>query len=483
MPPPPPPLRQADRTLINGRASSIPLLHQSLADAADAYIHLRQRSVCTNETKLLFARIDTHGFGNDVNLLVRALATAMIQERQLILLPPTMAERRDTPWLHRMGLDAERPWHWTAGAGLPLGSLVVESACHKAFRTDKSGLLQILAEANESDPTVTLYRRGYLALNQRSRTWKPIWRVGLHAGVIPTPFRAQGLLWWFQALTNYLIRVRAPLSFAISSHPVMRDFLRHDGPAEIGCTPMRLEVELGQSMSIGSKKGRGAPPVLGGQLTSSAISNPCFRPPPETAEGFGRLWCHKRWCDYIGPGWRPPVWFDVGLHLRLGDVCGKHAPHRGQHARRCSDRPTQEAFELMRAHGLRGRVFMASDSQEAVMAARAIGPSFGFNVTSISFDRSHIEGVENNQTVGTEGVRRSRARDYSVLTSTLMDVLLLSRSTVIVGSMMSNFPRAALQMRLQAPLLGNERYLSLDARTWCTRTSCRMNYSDLFGTV
>lgn len=117
------------------------------------------------------------------------------------------------------------------------------------------------------------------------------------------------------------------------------------------------------------------------------------------------------------------------------------------------------------------------------MAARAIGPSFGFNVTSISFDRSHIEGVENNQTVGTEGVRRSRARDYSVLTSTLMDVLLLSRSTVIVGSMMSNFPRAALQMRLQAPLLGNERYLSLDARTWCTRTSCRMNYSDLFGTV
>ena len=64
-----------------------------------------------------------------------------------------------------------------------------------------------------------------------------------------------------------------------------------------------------------------------------------------------------------------------------------------------------------------------------------------------------------------------------------MDVMLLSRSSVLVGSMMSNFPRMALQMRLQAPIAGEHRYLALDGRTWCTRTSCRMNYSDHFGTV
>jgi hypothetical protein len=179
------------------------------------------------------------------------------------------------------------------------------------------------------------------------------------------------------------------------------------------------------------------------------------------------------------------VWFDVGLHLRLGDVCGQHAAERGKKARKCSDRPTQEAFELMRAHGLRGRVFMASDSHDAVKTALLVGPGYGFNVTSLAFDRGNIGGFDQtkNKTMGTEKRQRSRARDMSVLVETMMDVLLLSRSTVVVGSMMSNFPRMALQMRQQCPMGGEERYLAIDARTWCTRTSCRMNYSDMFGTV
>ena len=42
-------------------------------------------------------------------------------------------------------------------------------------------------------------------------------------------------------------------------------------------------------------------------------------------------------------------------------------------------------------------------------------------------------------------------------------------SLVFVGSMMSNFPRMALQMRVQTPLEGQHRYLALDGRTWCTR--------------
>ena len=476
--PPPPPLIK-DRSLINGRPSTIPLLHQSIADAAEAYIHLRQTYTCTNETKLLFARFDTHGIGNDINLAVRALATAMIQERQVIFLPPTQQERKETQWLQDMQLDAERPWHWLAGAGMPLSSLIVESACQKAFAADGRGLLRLLADANETDPTSKLVKMGLTGMAKRSRCWKPIWRVGLHSGVIPAPFRSQGLLWWFQALTNYLIRIRAPLSFAIDRHPAMRAFLRPGGPAELGCPPMANVNKTGPARRTVAKT------VLAGQIAPAAIRDPCHRAPPETGDAFGRLWCKKRWCDYIGPGWHPPVWFDVGLHLRLGDVCGRHAPTRGKKARRCSDQPTQEAFELMRAHGLRGRVFMASDSHEAVETAVALGPSYGFNVSSLSFNRANIEGVdlEHNRSVGTEGVRRTRTRDMSVLVETLMDVLLLSRSTVLVGSMMSNFPRMALQLRQQAPLHHQERYLALDGRTWCTRTSCRMNYSDMFGTV
>ena len=214
--------------------------------------------------------------------------------------------------------------------------------------------------------------------------------------------------------------------------------------------------------------------------TASADVDACARTPPTVAAPFGRLWCRKRWCDYIGPCWYPPVWFDVGLQLRLGDVCGKHAAVRGQKARKCSSQPTKDAFELMRAHGLSGRLFIASDSREAIDAALFLGPSYGFEVTHLAFDRKHIG---DNGTTGTELGKRTRARDLAVLVASLMDVLLLSRSSVLVGSMMSNFPRMALQMRVQAPLERQRRYLALDGRTWCTRTSCRMNYSDVFGTV
>ena len=447
-----------DRTLINGKPSTMSLLHQSLVDAADAYIRSVQRAPCTNETKVLFAHMDFHGIGNDINMAVRAFQVAMIMERQLVFLPPSVRDRSDASnkWMRSLRLDAEQPWHWLAGAGLPLSSLLVPSSCQKHLGLTGQNILQLVSDGSESDPAITLTRIGRADLAQRSRLWKPIWRVGLHAGAIPAPFRQQGLLWWFQVLTNYLVRVRAPLSTIIEHHPAMRALLQKDGRAM-------------QSCLHGQSKPSGCPP------------------PSTTSLAIGRGWCRKRWCDYIGPGWLPPVWFDIGLHLRIGDACGKYAQLKGQRARKCSDRPTEDAFELMRAHDLRGTVFMASDSQEAVARAHELGSRFGFTVISLSYNRGNIEGTAaldaNNHSLGTELARRSLKRDRSVLVETLMDMLLLSRTSVLVGSMMSNFPRTALQMRVQAPIHGEQRYIALDGRTWCTRTSCRMNYSDLFGTV
>ena len=427
-----------DRRLIDGIPATLPRLHQTVADAAEAYISLQQRSPCGNETKLLFARMDWHGIGNDVNLAVRALATAVVQQRQIVFLPPAAQDRNANPWINWLGLSATEPWHWMAGAGLPFGSLFVDSACQKALLSNKR-MIHLLSDANETDPATTLFRAGDFELAKRSRLWKPIWRVGLNAGMIPLPFRSHGLLWWFQVLTNYLVRAREPLSGHLDRHPAMRAFLHAHGAAASGS-----------------------------------------RAPAEVSEPFGRQRCGKRWCDYIGPGWQPPVWFDVGLQLRLGDVCGKHAAIRGQKSRKCSAQPAQDAFELMRAHGLTGRLFIASDSREALEKAVKLGPSYGFEVAHLSFNRARVEG---NGSLGTELARRSRSRDLAVLVESLMDVLLLSRSSVLVGSMMSNFPRMALQMRVQAPVGGQHRYLALDGRTWCTRTSCRMNYSDVYGTV
>ena len=439
-------MAEPDRTLINGRAATFSSLHQSLVDAAEAYIDLRQRAPCLPGTKLLFARMDTHGIGNDINLAVRALSVAMIQERQLILLPPSSSDVRQATWRGNVALSANEPWHWLAGAQLPFSSLIIESSCQKEL--SNRNVLRAIASENGTDTTAILRQIGLHSLANVSRYWRPIWRVGLDAGVIPLPFRSQGMLWWFQVLTNYLIRIRSPLSPLIDRHPAMLAFLRRHSPRANGPSL------------------RAAAPARHGP-TGLVMS---MR--EDVGASFGRSWCRKRWCDHLGPGWHPAVWFDVSLHIRLGDVCGKNAPVKGQRARKCTAQPTEDALSLMQSHGLRGSLFMASDSRDAVDLAHVIGPRYGFNVSSLSLDRGVVEGAN---ALGTEKQRRTPDRDRSVIVESLMDAMLLSRSDVLVGSMMSNFPRLALQMRVQTPRRGQLRYVALDDRTWCTRTSCRLN--------
>ena len=128
----PPPTQDPNRRIINGQHSTVERLHQALADSAQEYLLMQQRAPCSltgNDTKILFARTDWHGLGNDINLMVRALQVAVIQQRQLVFLPPTVAERNQFPWLKKLSipLSAENPWHWLAGAHLPFTSLIVDS--------------------------------------------------------------------------------------------------------------------------------------------------------------------------------------------------------------------------------------------------------------------------------------------------------------------------------------------------------------------
>ena len=216
-------------------------------------------------------------------------------------------------------------------------------------------------------------------------------------------------------------------------------------------------------------------------------ASPTYSRHTDIATRFGRAKCGRGWCDDVGIGWYPPVWFDAGLHIRMGDVCGKNAHKRGQKVRKCSQRPLEDALEMMKSFGLRGSVFLASDSADTLSQAAAIGHQYGFNVSYLAFDRDNEDhnalcsGTTADAT-GLELCRRSRSRDRTLLVEALLDALMLSRSSVLVGSMMSNFPRLALQLRVQVPT-NSLRYLALDGREWCTRSSCRMNYTQRFGTA
>ena len=64
--------------IIDGIHSSPALLHQSLVDAAGAYLDRLHLAPCTDETPILFYRMDFHGIGNDLTRATAALAAAVV---------------------------------------------------------------------------------------------------------------------------------------------------------------------------------------------------------------------------------------------------------------------------------------------------------------------------------------------------------------------------------------------------------------------
>ena len=97
-------------SIIDGAHSSPTLLHQSLVDAAAAYLDKAHLAPCTDATAILFYRMDFHGIGNDITRATAALAAAVMKGRQLVLLPPLRHLHTELPSLRHTSW--QRPWHW-----------------------------------------------------------------------------------------------------------------------------------------------------------------------------------------------------------------------------------------------------------------------------------------------------------------------------------------------------------------------------------
>ena len=65
---------------IDGQPSSLWSMHATLVAAATAFLGDSHRSTCSERTRLLFARMDCHGVGEDLNQVVRAFAIAVSQD-------------------------------------------------------------------------------------------------------------------------------------------------------------------------------------------------------------------------------------------------------------------------------------------------------------------------------------------------------------------------------------------------------------------
>lgn len=231
---------------------------------------------------------------------------------------------------------------------------------------------------------------------------------------MPMRFRPNGVLWWYQVLTTFFVRVRGPLAHRLETHEAMRPFLGPTAPV---------------SMRFPTRKGSPA------------------------------------------GSWLPSASFDYAMHIRMGDACGAKADH--EHVlRKCVTSLPETLAKLNLTGG--ASLYVASDSQKAIEDVVAAAPSL--TVHWLKIDRAKYNtsrGVE-------ESLDR---RDSSALEEALMELLLISRSRTILGSMTGNMPRLAVQLRVMPP--GTDPpYISLDNNDWCTCTSCKPYFVQNFdGTI
>ena len=413
---------------VDGHPPSITGLHSALVGAATAHLSDIHRAKCTVATPLLFARMDCHGVGEDLNQAVRMFAVAVSQRRQVIFLPPSPEERHNPA---NCGLpqsiepSAEQPWHWLVGQQIPLSSILQPSACHVELLQRMPKIMHAISQSSSRNLSQTLVKMGAHALAEVSRESASLWRSHLSVSRhVPRLFQRQGLLWWFQVLTTYLVRIREPLSTLLAGHPAMKPFLVPEMPRRDTLDDVRWL-------------------------------------------GWG-VRCAKRFCDGVGPSWLPTARFDVGAHIRLGDSCRQKglSKHYYTHVRRC-DLNLSVVLRKMREAGVsNGTLFVASDSQRIIDEVSR-GAALPFKASFLALNRSRFDTSKPTESIGTTASR------LNSLLEALMDMLLLSRADHIAGQMMSNFPRVAIQMRVQAPRRRAPGYISLDERPWCSRTSCR----------
>jgi hypothetical protein len=179
---------------------------------------------------------------------------------------------------------------------------------------------------------------------------------GLTYDYVPAPFREHGMLWWFQALTTYLLRVRGPLAARLQRHPAMRALASRLAAGGSDSTALQREW----------------------LASNAAMLRSAVRRDLNSSEEFG---------------WLPSAGFDAALHVRMGDACGPRAKRNQGIVRKCV-LTLRAGLALLFAHGVvprGGRLFLATDSQLIVDEAAAAATTLPFDVYYLNVSREKYD--------------------------------------------------------------------------------------------
>ena len=404
-----------------------------------------QRKDCQlGVTPLVVQRLTVLGVANDINYVVRGLAIAMRDKvrGQLLLLPPIHTpEGRNAKWSGDRtslvtGRSIDRAWHWLDGLpGASHRSVFWPSACQELLEdTERERLLAFDMLARNSSISVAAARVGLGSSVIDAAMSTRMLARGMPLSDIPVSYRDHGVLWWWQVLTTYTVRVRGLLAQRVRSHPALL--------ALVDSCASRRDSATTRTQSRWLHLGR------------QALSRATRRTSSDL-------------------GWAPSLAFDAGLHVRMGDACGPRARRHQMEVRKCV--PTlREGLAPLLAQDVvprGGRLFLATDSPQIVEEARAMAASLPFEVHFLAFNRSKYDTE-----AWIELASAAARSQIQILEETVLDLLLLSRARYIAGSMYGNVPRLALQLRPTAP--GDRRrlaYITTDGRDWCSKPTCMSN--------
>lgn len=388
-----------------GAASSVS------TDAAYEFIGETQLAPCAD---VGLVRMPSFGVANDLNQVVKALHWVTMWERdrslQLVLLPPDAKARAAV----HMTLDVHHPWHWLRQH--PLSEALQLSACHRQLLAANASWLAAVA-ADGLTHALQLSAPSGVRFTMVSPP--PAAAGRCERGSLPPKFASAGCLWWWTALTSYLVRIRERLAEHVLRHVSLQSaaWLDDHGRATM----------------------RNAPP---------------FGLPRRGLDG------------------RSSVLFRAGLHVRMGDACGPRAPAagraNGQAGRRCVATLAQ-ALDALPSSSSGGDVFLATDSDAMVQKSRSRRTAaHGVQLRSLELQRAKYDHVER-----IEHASAANRDELEILTEALLEITMLARSEIIVGSMFGNVPRLALQLRVPAAGGGaTARYVSLDGYEWCIDSRC-----------
>ena len=415
---------------------------------AYAYLEARHAAPCSlGHTPLVVQRLPVLGVANDINYVVRSFASALRQDAQLLLLPPLKARKEWMPLVADRDIDGNA-WHWLDGSpGASLSTIFVPSSCQLLLQQpahrERLRMFDRLTR-NHSIRNVSVQLGLGTKVFDNEKTYTLV--RGVKLSTVPGEFRGHGMLWWWQALTSYLVRVRGVLAERVSNHPAITR-LMHRLAVSTDRAPGEQTAWLAESRAAlrWAVKGGGDSGRVDGSGNTSG--------------------------DELG--WLPDVAFDAALHVRQGDACGPEARKHQEVVRKCVHSFAAGLAPLL-AHGVvpnGGRLFLATDSQRIVDEAAEAAKTLPFGVYFLPLHRAKYDSATWIELASAQAGSQAR-----ILEEALLDVLLLSRARFIAGSMFGNVPRLALQMRATTP--GDKHrltYVTTDGRDWCTRTTCIKN--------